>query len=130
MHSTLFFPHTLPALSPQLQQPPVYAESNGKQERKHEAQLTILPVQHSKVCSSLSHDALQYANWQPSFLSLQSGTLSAPLDDSSQSLTEETSTPSETRRLPGGSLASSVESCECRSSTLSGMGRASTTSAL
>ena len=24
-------------------------ESNGKQERKHEAQLTILPVQHSKV---------------------------------------------------------------------------------
>jgi len=33
------------------------AESNGKQERKHEAQLTILPVQHSKVChlSSVCH---------------------------------------------------------------------------
>jgi hypothetical protein len=32
---------------------PGAAESNGKQERKHEAQLTILPVQHSKVLHSL-----------------------------------------------------------------------------
>ncbi len=29
----------------------MFSESNGKQERKHEAQLTILPVQHSKVRS-------------------------------------------------------------------------------
>ncbi|CAK0760575.1 hypothetical protein CVIRNUC_002782 [Coccomyxa viridis] len=30
-------------------------ESNGKQERKHEAQLTILPVQHSKVVHFVRH---------------------------------------------------------------------------